>query len=269
MEYGGCVRGCCGSRRSPPYSFPGCLGDSLWRNIVRKSLRLTLRQKRVLQQVDALGWASGPLLAFLNGADYGQRDYYLEEYLPRLVERGLLWSKRWGRQRIYRLPAYGTGRNPNIEHSLLAGQVAVRLLRSSGATAEALVPRRVLADAGMRVIADAAVMLAAANGRHLFLVEYQSPRESERTTSDKIKEYKLDAALLQQQLAVAGVWIVFILDVLRLRAEEIAQSQQDGWPTFYFCDRETFMTTDWRCVLQEPIFYWSGAAGTHALVRKD
>lgn len=234
--------------------------------MVRKRLRLTERQRGIVRLVETLGWASGPLLAFLNGADLGKRDYYMEEYLPRLVRQGILYAKPWGRQRVYRLAAYGTGRNPNIEHALVAGWAAGYILRSAGAQGNALLARRVFVDTGMAQVPDGGIILPAANGRHLFAVEYQSARESERTTAEKIEGYKQLGETMRRSFAVDGAWVVFILDVVRERAEEIAQRHQDGWPSFFFCDRGTVLSGDWRRTAWAPIFFWSGAAGCHSLL---
>ncbi len=233
---------------------------------MHKRLRLTERRKQVLSNVACLEWVSVDSLARLDGTKPGQRNYYLEKYLPRLVQSGALYAKRWGRQLVYRLPKYGVQRNPKVEHALLAGQVAVRLVCCEQVRGGALLARRRFVDDGLPQVPDAGVLLPAANGTHLFLVEYQSPREAERTTADKIVGYQLCSQRMREHFAVSGVWVVFILDILRQRAEEIARRHGDGWPLFYFCDRETFMDCDWRQVLQAPIFFWSAAPGTYGLV---
>ncbi len=233
---------------------------------MRKRLRLTQRQRRIVGLVEALGWASGPLLAFLDGMDPGERDYYLEEYLPRLVQHGVLYAKRCGRQQVYRLAAYGTGRNPNIEHALVAGWVTGYITRSCGVASDGIVARGAFVEAGLAQVPDGGVVVPAANGRHLFLVEYQSARESERTTAEKINGYKLIGERIRQHFGVEGVWVIFVLDVVQQRAAEIARRHQDGWPAFFFCDRETIMTGAWQGVARSPIFFWSGAPGRHALL---
>ena len=231
---------------------------------MRKRRRLSQRQQRIVAIVEALGWASGSQLAFLDGADPGQRNYYTEKYLPQLVRRGKLWTRDWGRERVYRLTSYGTGRNPNIEHAL-----AARLVRAAGISPELIVPRRTFVENGGGQIPDAAVILPATNGRHLFLVEYQSARESERTTGDKVDGYKTCSERLRQDFGVTSVWVLFILDVPRQSAEVIARRYGDGWTLFIFCDHETFLTQDWRTIWQAPIFLDGHGHGACSLVAAE
>lgn len=229
-------------------------------------LRLTERQRRILEAMDRLGWGDVDSLAVLDGMAPGQRDYYLEEYLPRLVKAGKLYAKPWGRRLVYRLPKYGTARNPKVEHALLAGQVAVRLVSAAQQSLDSLLPRRRFVEAGVAQVPDAGVLVPTAKGTHLFLIEYQSAREAERTTADKIAGYQACHQRIREIFGVAGVWVVFVLDVLRPRAEEITRRHSNGWSAFYFCDRETFLACAWRDVLHAPLFFWSGAPGTYGLM---
>ena len=233
---------------------------------MRKRLRLSQRQQRIVAAVEALGWASGPLLAFLDGAGMDERNYYTEKYLPRLVRQGKLWARDWGRERIYRLPAYGTGRNPNIEHALAAGWVAARLVRAAGLSPDLLVPRRVFVQNGIGCVPDAALILPAANGRHLFLIEYQSAREAERTTGAKVEAYKTSVDTMRQELGMAGVWVLFILAVPQQRAQQIAHRHGDMWTLFFFCDHETFLAQEWHTIWQAPIFFCGNNASGQALL---
>ena len=58
--------------------FLGVLAHSLRRYRVRKRRRLSQRQQRIVAIVEALGWASGSQLAFLDGADLGKADRFAQ-----------------------------------------------------------------------------------------------------------------------------------------------------------------------------------------------
>ena len=235
-------------------------------------IQWTSRQRRVIGWVSCVGWAVKDMLCLLErgkrieGMPKG-RDRYLEKYLPMFVEMGVLKARKYGRKLAYYLPGYKTGRKPNLEHGMNAAWILTYLACSH--TDCELVPLPLFYKGRFAILPDGGIILNLEDARHLFLVEYQSEAEAERTTLDKVYTYLSAIESFKDSLEVQKLWVVFVLDKEREWVEGLVTLLDNVGNLFFFCDRDSFFSNHHTQAFTKAIFFWSGHWGQYSLLDKD
>jgi len=178
-----------------------------------------------------------------------------EQMLPRLVRKGKLVKKDYGKKLIYAVPRT---KNTLIEHGLGCTEGLVRIWRSN---MEAMI----IAERhfkGLGSVPDWGMLF----GERLLLFEYttQNNFEQARIVKTKITKYQSNLeGILEKFGALEGV-VLFVIDVARVRVENFVNRLHPDGP-FMFCDYETFKSVPIGEQLTAPIYIWGEDGETYPL----
>lgn len=205
--------------------------------------------------IEKLGWVTPEMLCLLTrGISRAElpdgRDRRLERFLSESVRNGKLLTRYIEGQPVYGSSKRTHGKPTNAYHDVMAAQAAVKFWL-------AFQPSKLLFSPGQffvhnsTVIPDFGLTVTLLNGVHGFALEYQTFRESSRTTQTKIGDYWKHFEDLRRVMDANFLWVIFILERDQLWVEEIARSVSLSF--VYLIDAATLLHT--KDLATTPVFF--------------
>jgi len=224
-----------------------------------------ISQKEFLEVAHLFQWATRDhyVLWF-----YGKprRSKRVEVLLPRLVKKGKLVSRWYGKKLIYSVPRkrmkkYGDFYDPNIEHELACTEGLVRLALSK--------PNCEIIKTGFffgfGVVPEWGIKYSTGK---MLLFEFCTADNFYRKLRSKIARYKEVLPAIEERFGCSSV-VLFVLDVERERVRAWLDFHKIGNYPFLFTDYKTFLEVPFRRQLSTPIYFWGGDGQAHPLVKDD
>jgi hypothetical protein len=195
--------------------------------------------------IEKLGWVTPEMLCLLtrgiSRAELpGGRDHRLERFLSGSVRDGKLFTRYIEGQPVYGSSTRNHNKSTNTYHDLMAAQAAVKLWLAFQSSKLLFTPGHFFAR-NSTVIPDFGLTVTLLNGVHGFALEYQTFRESNRTTQTKIGDYWKHFEDVRQIMDADFLWVIFILERDPGWVEEMAQTFTHSF--IYLIDTATFLHT--------------------------
>ena len=196
--------------------------------------------------IEKLGWVTPEMLCLLtrgvSRAELpGGRDHRLERFLSESVRDGKLFTRYIEGQLVYGSSARTHGKPTNTYHDVMAAQAVVKLWLAFQSSKLLFTPGEFFAH-NSSVIPDFGLTVSSTYGVHGFALEYQTFRESSRTTQTKIGDYWKHFDGVRRIMDADYLWVVFVLERESEWVEEKAQSLAHSF--IYQVDASTFLHTD-------------------------
>lgn len=204
--------------------------------------------------IDKLGWVTPEMLSLVTRGvslkDLSEEpDHRLEEFLAESVRNGKLYTRYVEGQPVYGSGTRSHGKSTNTYHDVMAAQTIVKLWTVFPSSKVLFTPGDFFAQ-NSSVIPDFGLTVSSTHGVHGFALEYQTFRESSRTTQTKIGDYWQHFEEVRRIMDADYLWVIFILERESKWVEEQAQSLAHSF--IYLIDATTFLHADE--IASTPIF---------------
>jgi hypothetical protein len=209
--------------------------------------------------IEKLGWVTPEMLCVLTrGVSRVQlpegRDRTLERFLHSAMRDGKLAIRSFRGRRAYGFVQRRAVRTTSAYHDLMAAQVAVRLWIAFNGAERLLFNPRDFFSQGCPLVPDFGLVVSPANGAHAFALEYQTFRQSVRTTESKLVDYSRNFETLRAAMSADYLWLVMVLEREPSWVEEFARSISSSFA--YCISAQTLFETE--ALATAPVFFRQG-----------
>ena len=205
-----------------------------------------ISEKALLLVAQVLNWFTKEhLIAWFFGDT--KRSRRIEVLLPRLVRKGKLIARKFGKRNVYIVPRMARNRDPQIKHGLGVTEGLVRFFISD--RSGEIIPARKFHGLGVRP--EWGMML----GDKIFLFEFCTKDNSSRLG---VLKTKINAYSKMNRI------VIFIMEIPRESVvETIKKLKPEG--SFMFTDYETFNTVPLGEQFTAPIYIWGDDLNVYPL----
>jgi hypothetical protein len=192
-----------------------------------------------------LSWATQEHYKLLLGG-HCERHRRTEQILPRLVKRGKLVSRRWGKKLAYAVPRI---KNSPLEHGLGCTETLVRTWLSD--PEGSIIQEKDFR--GLGSVADWGIKYS----ESLLLCEFSTENnfDGARIIKTKISKYIQNLWKIREKYKVQEIGVLFVIDVPRERVFSFTKRHAPP-REFFFIDYASFRNVPIVNQLTEWIYFW-------------